>query len=124
LRTILTPEQSEKWKSYKKVAKAERKVNKTPEAKADQAILKMDEVVGGLDNEQKAKLKPILIKKIVDVKAIRKNDSLSEDERKAKIKPIRQSSRKQINSILTSEQKKKWKAYKKSNKDKVDQLED
>lgn len=124
LRTILTPEQLEKWKSHKKVAKAERKVNKTPEAKADQAILKMNEVVGGLDDEQKAKLKPILIKKIVDVKAIRKNDSLSEDERKAKIKPIRQSSRKQISAILTSEQKKKWKAYKKSNKDKIDQLED
>ncbi len=124
LKTILTPEQFEKWKNHRESARTERKIKKTPESKADQVILKMDEVVGGLDDEQKIKLKPILIRKNVEIKAIRKNDSLSEDEKKAKIKPIRQSSRKQIGVILSSEQKKKWKNYKKSNKEKVNQLDD
>ena len=124
LKTILTPEQFEKWKNHRESARTERKIKKTPESKADQVILKMDEVVGGLDDEQKIKLKPILIRKNVEIKAIRKNDSLSEDEKKAKIKPVRQSSRKQIGVILSSEQKKKWKTYKKSNKEKVNQLDD
>ena len=124
LKTILSAQQLDKWHDYKEMKRQERKIRKSPEQKADRMISKMDEVVGGLSNEQIVAIKPILLDKIMAIKIIKKDATLTEEDKKAKIKPIRQKARKEINTVLNTDQKKKWKVYKKTSRGKINQLED
>ena len=61
-----------------------------------------------LTDAQKAAIKPILANDVNEIKAVRQDGSLSEEQKMSKIKEIQENSRKQINAILTPEQQKKF----------------
>jgi Spy/CpxP family protein refolding chaperone len=62
-----------------------------------------------LTDDQKAKLKPILQDQMQQMKAVREDSSLSEDQRRAKMKSIHESLHDKINAVLTPEQQAKFK---------------
>jgi periplasmic protein CpxP/Spy len=62
-----------------------------------------------LTDDQKTKLKPILQDQLQQMKAVREDSSLSEDQRRAKMKSIHESLHDQINAVLTPEQQAKFK---------------
>ncbi|MGA1980002.1 MAG: hypothetical protein ABSG99_05505 [Sedimentisphaerales bacterium] len=61
-----------------------------------------------LTDAQKTAIKPILANDANEIKAVRQDSSLSEEQKIAKIKEIRENGRKQINAILTPEQQKEF----------------
>lgn len=65
-----------------------------------------------LTDEQKAKLKPILQDQEQQLKAVRDDTSLSQEQKIAKKKAIHESFHDQINSVLTPEQQDKFKQMK------------
>jgi periplasmic protein CpxP/Spy len=62
-----------------------------------------------LTDDQKAKLKPILEDEMQQMKAVREDSSLSQEQRRAKMKSIHESLHEQINAVLTPEQQAKFK---------------
>jgi periplasmic protein CpxP/Spy len=62
-----------------------------------------------LTDDQKAKLKPILEDQMQQMKAVRDDTSLSQDQKRAKVKSIHESFHEQINAVLTPEQQAKFK---------------
>jgi protein CpxP len=75
---------------------------------ADQHLQMLSEKLN-LTDDQKAKLKPILQDQMQQMKAVREDSSLSEEQRRAKMKPIHESFHDQINAVLTPEQQAKFK---------------
>jgi protein CpxP len=61
-----------------------------------------------LTEDQKGKIRPILENEDKQIKAVRDDTSLSQPDRRAKLREIRQATRQQTNQILTPEQKAKW----------------
>jgi Spy/CpxP family protein refolding chaperone len=59
-----------------------------------------------LTDEQKAAIKPILATEANEIKAVHQDKSLTNEQKQAKLKEIRDSSREKINAQLTDEQKK------------------
>lgn len=70
----------------------------------------------GLTPDQKSKIKAIYMSEMPKIKAIRKDATLTEDQKKDQIKPIRQGIRAQVEAILTPEQKAKWAEIRKDHK--------
>ena len=62
-----------------------------------------------LTDDQKAKLKPILQDQMQQMKAVREDSSLSQEQRRAKMKSIHESLHEQINAVLTPDQQAKFK---------------
>jgi len=62
-----------------------------------------------LTDDQKGKLKPILQDQMQQMKAVREDSSLSEDQKRAKMKSIHESLHEQISAVLTPEQQAKFK---------------
>jgi periplasmic protein CpxP/Spy len=69
-----------------------------------------------LTDAQKISIKTIFAGDANEIKAIRQDNSLSEEQKKAKIKEIREAADKKINAILTPEQQAKWAEFKKHSK--------
>lgn len=65
-----------------------------------------------LTDEQRTKLKPILQDQTQQVKAVRDDTSLSQEQKTAKMKAIHASFHDQINAVLTPEQQAKLKEMK------------
>lgn len=65
-----------------------------------------------LSDDQKANIKPILQDQMQQMKAVRTDSSLSEEQKRAKIKSIHDSSHDRINAVLTPEQQAKLKQMK------------
>jgi protein CpxP len=61
-----------------------------------------------LTEDQKEKLKPILMKEGMDLKQIRDNTSLSPDDKHAQMKAVHDKYRPDIREILTPEQQQKF----------------
>ena len=59
-----------------------------------------------LTDAQKAAIKPILATEANEIKAVHQDSSLSDEQKQAKVKEIRDSSREKINALLTPEQQK------------------
>ena len=59
-----------------------------------------------LTDEQKAAIEPILATEANEIKAVHQDSSLSDEQKQAKVKEIRDSSREKINALLTPEQQK------------------
>ncbi len=112
--SILDSDQMDKWKAYKR-EKRQKKEGKSPESRTQKVIDEMDSVVG-LSEVQKTQLRPVLTQKFKGFKEVKQNSSLSDDQKKEQKKKIRKESKKEVNSVLTSDQSKKWKAYKKEKK--------
>ena len=62
----------------------------------------------GLSADQKAKLEPILKSQREQMQALRQDQSLSDDDRRAKARAVREGFAPQINAILTPDQQKKF----------------
>jgi Spy/CpxP family protein refolding chaperone len=62
-----------------------------------------------LTDDQKATLKPILQDHMQQIKTVREDSSLSEEQKHAKLKSIHDSMHGQINAMLTPEQQAKFK---------------
>ena len=75
---------------------------------ADQHLQMLSEKLN-LTDDQKAKLKPILQDQMQQMKAVRDDSSLSQEQRRAKMKSIHESFHDQINAVLTPEQQAKFK---------------
>jgi Spy/CpxP family protein refolding chaperone len=65
-----------------------------------------------LTDEQRTKLKPILQDQAQQVKAVRDDTALSQEQKTAKMKAIHASFHDQINAVLTPEQQAKLKEMK------------
>jgi Spy/CpxP family protein refolding chaperone len=59
-----------------------------------------------LTDEQKAAIEPILATEANEIKAVHQDSSLSDEQKQAKVKEIRDNSREKINALLTPEQQK------------------
>ncbi len=75
---------------------------------ADQHLQMLSEKLN-LSDDQKAKLKPILQDQMQQMKAVREDSSLSQEQQRAKMKSIHESLHDQINAVLTPEQQAKFK---------------
>jgi len=70
-----------------------------------------------LSEDQKAKLRPLLQDEAQQMRAVRDDSSLSQEQKRAKIKSIHESFQPQINGVLTPEQQAKWKQMKEEAKE-------
>jgi len=70
----------------------------------------------GLTDDQKAKIKPILLDEAQAIKALREDTSVDKEARRAKIMEIHKAHVDQINAILTPEQQAKFKAGREQHK--------
>jgi Spy/CpxP family protein refolding chaperone len=61
-----------------------------------------------LTNAQKAAIEPVLATEANEIKAVHHDGSLSDEQKQAKIKEIRDNGREKINALLTPEQQKKF----------------
>lgn len=75
----------------------------------------MDEL--GLTKDQRAQLKQIQQSRKAQKDAIANNDSLTTDQKKLQLKELHKQTIKDINAILTDEQREKLKAMRQENKD-------
>jgi Spy/CpxP family protein refolding chaperone len=79
-----------------------------PETKAKvQAKLQQMSTELNLTDAQKQQLQPILQSQAQEIKAVKSDASLSDDQKQAKAKEIHQNYKSQISSILTPDQQKK-----------------
>ena len=78
-----------------------------PPPTADQRLQRMTQALN-LTEDQQAKIKPILENEMTQMQSLRSDTSLSQDDRMAKMKQIRESSASQINPILTPDQQKQY----------------
>jgi Spy/CpxP family protein refolding chaperone len=72
-------------------------------------LQKLSDQVGGLTDDQKAKILSLYQAAADQLKALHDDTSLSDDEKREKFRTIMQSTRKQIGDLLTPEQKEKLK---------------
>jgi periplasmic protein CpxP/Spy len=70
-----------------------------------------------LTDEQKAKVKPILDDQTKQMHATQEDSSLTQEQKREKMKQIHQTTHSQINDILTPEQQKKFAALKEQQKE-------
>jgi len=77
----------------------------------DQLLQTLSEKLN-LSDDQRAKIKPILQDQMQQMKAVRADSSLSEEQKRAKIKSIHDSSHDHLNAALTPEQQAKLRQMK------------
>jgi protein CpxP len=87
------------------------------EESADQHLQMLSEKLN-LTDDQKAKLRPILQDQMLQMKAVREDSSLSQEQKRAKMKSIHESSHDQINAVLTPEQQAKFEQMRKEQMEK------
>lgn len=75
---------------------------------ADQHLQMLSEKLN-LTDDQKATLKPILQDQMLQMKAAREDSSLSQEQKRTKMKSIHESLHDQINAVLTPDQQAKFK---------------
>lgn len=73
----------------------------------DQRLQRMTDTLG-LTDEQQQKIKPILENESTQMQSLRSDTSVSQDDKMAKMKQIRETTVSQINPILNSDQQKKY----------------
>jgi periplasmic protein CpxP/Spy len=74
-----------------------------------------------LTDDQKAKIKPLLQEQYTQLKSVHDDTSLSDEQKKAKMKAIHQDYHSQIQAVLTPEQQKKYAAMKEQKMKEMDQ---
>jgi periplasmic protein CpxP/Spy len=89
-----------------------------PDASSPEAHLQMLSQMLNLTPAQKVKLKPILEDQAEQMKAVRNDTSLSQEQQKAKMKAVHESFHDQINAVLTPEQQAKLKQMKQESMEK------
>ncbi|MGA9566105.1 MAG: hypothetical protein WBS19_11325 [Candidatus Korobacteraceae bacterium] len=74
---------------------------------ADQRLQRMTQALD-LSEDQQQKIKPILENESTQMQSLRADTSMSQDDRMAKMKQIRETTTSQINPILNADQQKKY----------------
>jgi septal ring factor EnvC (AmiA/AmiB activator) len=74
---------------------------------ADQRLQRMTQALD-LSEDQQQKIKPILENESTQMQSLRADSSMSQDDRMAKMKQIRETTTSQINPILNADQQKKY----------------
>lgn len=74
---------------------------------AEQRLQRMTQQLN-LTDDQQQKIKPILENESTQMQSLRSDSSLSQEDRMAKMKQIRESTTSQINPILNADQQKKY----------------
>jgi hypothetical protein len=74
---------------------------------AEQRLQRMTQALN-LTEDQQQKIKPILENETTQMQTLRSDSSLSQDDRMAKMKQIRETTASQINPILTADQQKQY----------------
>jgi Spy/CpxP family protein refolding chaperone len=72
-----------------------------------------------LTDEQKAKIKSIRGKEWSDIKAVKSDTTLSDVQKKDKVRGIRRDAFKQVSGTLTPEQRQQWKDNMKAHREKM-----
>jgi protein CpxP len=101
INAILTPEQQEKFAEIR--SEAHHKMREHAENRLEMLTEKLN-----LTDAQIAAIKPIFAAEANDIKAVRQDNSLSEEQKQSKISDIREAANEKINMILTPEQRAKW----------------
>ncbi len=104
IKKALTPEQQEKLAEAKEGMQEEAKENVAQTVQ--QRMTALSERLN-LSNEQKQKIQPIIENEIKEMSAVRDDEALSREQKQEKMKTIRQTSREEINKVLTPEQQRK-----------------
>jgi Spy/CpxP family protein refolding chaperone len=85
------------------------------EMSADQQLQMLSEKLN-LTDDQQTKLKPVLQDNMQQIKTVREDSSLSQEQKHAKLKSIHDSTHDQINAVLTPEQQAKFKQMRQEQK--------
>jgi len=93
------------------------------EESADQHLQMLSEKLS-LSDDQKAKLKPVLQDQMQQMKAVRDDSSLTEEQKRTKMKSIHESLHDQINAVLTPEQQAKFKQMRQEHMQKHNGMEE
>ncbi len=78
----------------------------SPEQRVDRMLDRMTQNLN-LTDEQREKIRPILLDQVQQMRALREDNSLSAADRRAKVRAIRSATRQKVDQILTPEQKAK-----------------
>ena len=90
---------------------------------ADQHLQMLSEKLN-LTDDQKAKIKPILQDQMQQMKVVREDSSLSDEQKRTKMKGIHESLHNQINAVLTPDQQAKFKQMTQEHMEKHKGMED
>ena len=121
MESILSKEQQNKLAELHKKNKGNKKKKATPQERAEKRTAKLDELVS-LTPSQRTSVMNSNLETLKAVNKIKKDDALSEEDKKLKDKALKKNNKNKINSILTKEQKailkEKKKEHQEKNKDK------
>lgn len=128
MQSMLTTEQKVKMESQKDAMEAKRgEMGKKKEEMGDKKemgeehSMEMKEKLG-LSNDQAAKLKALNEQTRTKIQAIHSNSSLTQEQKQAEMKTVKEAAKTQSQSILTKEQQKKMKSIQKETKGKHDKM--
>ncbi len=79
---------------------------RSPEQRVDRMLDRMTQNLG-LSDEQREKIRPILLDQAQQMRALHDDTSLSPQDRRAKVRALRRATRQKVDQILTPEQKAK-----------------
>jgi protein CpxP len=79
------------------------------EHKANHKAMRDEMAKLNLSDDQKSKIKDIRAKSMDQAKAVKADTTLTDAQKKAKMRDIRKDTHKQISGVLTPEQRKQWK---------------
>jgi Spy/CpxP family protein refolding chaperone len=85
-----------------------------PRAQRVDQLKQMTDVLK-LTDKQQADLKPVLKEQADKMKEVRAKTDLSQEDRRAEVKKIRDAANEKIKKILTTEQNEKWAKWQKDN---------
>jgi Spy/CpxP family protein refolding chaperone len=106
INATLTPEQQKKFAEMK--GEAAGRIRDEVKSRLAMLAEKLN-----LTDDQKTAIRPILVAEVNDIRGVMQDKSLSKEQRQTKIAAIRESSRKEINKVLTPEQQAKLAELKK-----------
>jgi Spy/CpxP family protein refolding chaperone len=75
----------------------------------------------GLTADQQAKIKPILEDQRTQAQAVMKDDSLSQDDKRTKMRSLHESTNSKVRDLLTDDQKKKYDEWQQEMRDRMRQ---
>ena len=93
-----------------KSPKVEKERPKGPEDMRERVEKRMEHLTKELNltKEQQEKIRPIIEKEMKDIRDVRQDTSLTQEQKMEKIKAIHQGTQAEVNKILTPEQQKKY----------------
>jgi len=99
--SVLTPEQQQQWAQLK--AEGKQRMTERRQKMGARMAEKLN-----LSQKQQDQIKPIMENRRTQAKAIWQDNSLTQDQKRAKMQTLHQDTQAQLNAILTPEQQQQW----------------